>query len=260
MTEEKIKKNVIDEKKLVTIMKRFLGTKESDPEVTKYFHVENGLHFSATTLGSAVSILFKNRFDGKTVKGTGENFFRKPLANNKYEDVEFIPEMEKVAVGKKKVKQPTGKSLEYPDVAAMFDKYDVSKFYEVTIQTDDLDQFIAVHEGMEKVSKIGGMYNTAKIMVSNERLRFGLHDSPVKFDWSYEINQEEPFVLEDYHYDFSLMAAILKSLKDLKPDEVKMYVKDVNNPIIFKGFAREYDYNFAINRKLVKKEETNGGD
>ena len=251
-TEEKIKKHMIDEKKLLTIMKRFLSTKESDPEVTKYFHVENGLHFSATTLGSAVSILFENRFDGKTLKGTGHNFYRKPLPNNKYEDVESIPEIETVAVGKKKVKRQTGKFLEYPDVAAMFAKHDLNEFYEVTIQADDLDQFIAVHEGMEKVSKIGGMYNTAKITISNERLSFGLHDSPVKFDWSYEINQEEPFILENYHYDFSLMTAILKSLKDLKPDEVKMYVKDINNPIIFRGAAVEYNYNFAINRKLVK--------
>lgn len=249
---ERITVGLLDEKKIKTIMKRFLGTKESDPDVTKYYKIENGINYMATTIGSAVQIYFKNKHDGRLIKGTGETFFRKPLANDKNEDVQAIPEMETITEGKKKIKRPTGNAIDFPDVSGMFQAFDMSQFYEINIKVEDIDDFIAVHEGMEKMSKLGGLYNTAEIMVTNERLRFHLHDSPVEFKWSYEIMQDDKFVLMSYHYDFSLMNSILKSLKDLKLDAIKMYVKDKGNPILFIGETSEYKFNFAINRKLVK--------
>lgn len=250
---EKIKSNVIDEKKLVTIMKRFLGTKEGDPDITKYYRIENGVNFMATTLGSAVQIYFNNRHEGTFTAGTGQDFFRKPLPKEQYEDVELIPEIVTIPDGKKKIKQATGRTLEYPDISGMFKKFNLNEFYKIEMPAEDTDQFIAVHEAMEKAAKIGGAYNTAELLVSSQRLHFKLYDSPVTFEWGYNHDQENDvdFFLKDYHYDFSLMTSIFKSIKDLKVDKIEMYVKDKDHPILFVGKSLEYDYYFAIARKLV---------
>jgi hypothetical protein len=251
---EKIKADLLDEKKLKTILKRFLGSKAADPEITKYYRIENGIHYMATTLGSAVSIYFKNKHDGTFTSGTGQSFFRKPLPNDKFEDVQAIAELEEIAEGKKKIKVPTGNYHEYPDISGMFNSYNLNEFFEVTIPLEDADQFIAVHEAMEKASNVGGNYNTAEIVVmSAERILITLYDSPVKFDWNYSFGEsDKSFLLRNYHYDFSLMVSIFKSLKDLKPDRIKMYVKDNQTPILFVGETVEYNFNFAIQRKLVR--------
>lgn len=250
---EKIKADLLDEKKLRTILKRFLGSKAADPEITKFYRIENGINYMATTLGSAVQIYFKNKYDGTYTKGTGENFFRKPLPNDKHEDVKFIAEYEEITEGKKKIKKPTGATLDYPDIAGMFKSYNLDEFYEIFIPTDDLDKFIAVHESMEKAAKVAGDYNTTALNISTDRLYFRLHDSEVRFDWSYHLHDvDDNFFIKDYNYDFSLMIAILKSLKDLKPDQVKMYAKDKNSPLLFVGQTVEYNFNFAIQRKLVR--------
>jgi len=251
---EKVKSDLIDEKKLTTIMKRFLGTKESDPDETKYYRVEDGINFMATTYGSAVQICFQNKHAGSFTKGTGKNFFRKPLPKDKYEDVDFIPEMETITDGKKKIKKPTGRIHEYPDIASMFNQYNLAEFGKVEIPVDDIDQFIAVHEAMEKAAKVGGMYNTAQLGIDRQRLTITLYDSPLNFTWEYWITDEvvSYFTLECYHYDYSLMKDIFKSLKDLKVDAINMYVKDINNPILFVGSTMEYNFQFAIARKLTR--------
>lgn len=248
---EKVKHDIIDEKKLTTIMKRFLGTKEGDPEVTKFFKVENGINFMATTFGSAVQIYFKNKFEGSFVKGTGKTFFRKPMPNSKFEDTDFIAEMETITEGKKKIKKPTGRFLEYPDVSGMFKNHNLDEYYCIDIPAERADDFIAVHESMEKAAKVGGMYNTAELFASNERLLFKLYDSVVRFEWNFIIDNEDEFVVKEYHYDFSLMVAIFKSLKDMKVSKIHMYIKDKNHPILFVGQTTDYSFNFAVNRKLV---------
>lgn len=257
---EKIKADLIDEKTLTAIMKRFLGTKAADPDVTKYYRIEDGVNFMATTFGSAVQILFSNKHIGTFTKGTGKNFFRKPLTKGEYEDVEFIPEMETVKEGKKSIKKPTGRILEYPDVSAMFNKFDLNQFLEIEIPFDDLDDFIAVHEAMENAAKIGGTYNTAELSLTHNEMKISLYDSPLEFNWSYFINKtlHMDYSFEPYHYDFALMTSIIKSIKDLKVSEVRMYIKDTDHPILFVGSTVEYNYNFAINRKLVLVNSDNG--
>lgn len=250
---EKVKQNLIDEKVLTKVMKRFLGTKAADPDVTKYYRVENGLHYMATNIGSAIYLLFENKFDGSFTKGTGANFFRKPMPNDKFEDVDFIPEMRAIKDGNKTIRKPTGRIHEYPDIKGMFAKHDLSTFQKIEFPADDLDQFIAIHEAMEKAAKVGGSYNTAVMNVSKTGIGIALHDSPLAFSWKYEQEQPEEFdfYMTGYHYDFSFMTSIMKSLKDMKPDAVHMYVKDLDHPIIFSGRTTEYNFNFALNRKLV---------
>jgi hypothetical protein len=251
---EKIKADLLDEKKLKTILKRFLGSKAADPEITKYYRVENGIHYMATTLGSAVSIYFKNKHDGTYTSGTGQSFFRKPLPNDKFEDVQAIAELEEITEGKKKIKVPTGNYYEYPDIAGMFNSFDLKEFEEIEIPIEDADQFIAVHEAMEKAAKVGGNYNTAVMHVSGTLISVSLYDSKLTFSWAYDYEQngDIDFAIYNYHYDFSLMVSIFKSLKDLKPDRIKMYVKDINSPILFIGETIEYNFNFAIQRKMVR--------
>lgn len=249
---EKVKSNLIDESKLTTIMKRFLGSKKSDPEITKWYKVENGINFMATNLGSAFKIYFKNKFEGSFTKGTGEYFFIKPGTKGNFERTDAIPEIETVKDGKKNVERPTGKYLDYPDVSGMFKKYDFESFYKIEMPIGDIDDFISVHESMTSASKIGGPYNTACMNVVNNNLSIELYDSPLKFRWDYKLEEKDYFYIANYYYDFGLMLAILKSLKDLKPERIEMYIKDISQPIFFVGTTTEYHFNFAINRKLVR--------
>jgi hypothetical protein len=254
--EEKVQANVIDEKKLVAIMKRFLGTKAGDPDITKYYRIENGINFMATTLGSAVQIYFNNKHEGTFTAGTGKTFFRKPLPKEQHEDVQLIPEMVMIPDGKKQVKKPTGRYLEYPDVSGMFNKFNMCEFQKIEIPVADVDQFIAIHEAMEKAAKVGGMYNTAQMDLTRNNMTISLYDSPLEFKWKYWLLEtiDSYFTFEWYHYDFSLMTSIFKSLKDMKVDKIGMYIKDIDHPILFIGDSLEYNYNFAIARKLVGSE------
>lgn len=250
--EEAVKSDLIDEKTLTSIMKRFLGSKKSDPDVTKWYRVENGINFMATTFGTACHILFKNKFEGSFTKGTGENYFIKPGTNGKFERVEAIPEIETIKDGKKNIERPTGNYLEYPDVVGMFQKHNLDEYYKIEMSIEIIDEYIAVHEAMSKASKIGGEYNTANLKIVNNKLSIELYDSPLNFVWGYELDQKDYFYIANYYYDFDLMISILKSLKDLKPEKIEMYLKDISQPIFFIGKTTEYTYNFAINRKLVR--------
>ncbi|OIS74629.1 hypothetical protein [Bacillus licheniformis] len=249
---EEVKYDIIDFKKLTTVMKRFLGSKKSDPEVTKWYKVVDGLHFMATTLGSAVYILFKNKYAGTFNKATGKDFFVKPLSNGKQEEVEAIPELEIVTEGKKKIERPTGRTLEYPDVVGLFNSFNLNDFHKVEIDVDDTDDFISVHEAMSKASKVGGPHNTAKMKIESNELLLKLHDSPIDFEFKYKIKSDNRFCFGDYHYDFDLMTAIFKSLKDLKPYKIEMYVRDIDHPVLFVGESTDYNFNFAIQRILVR--------
>ncbi|QJT70433.1 hypothetical protein [Microcystis phage MaeS] len=250
---EKIKADLLDEKTIRTIMKRFLGSKVADPEVTKYFKIINGLHYAATNLGSAVLLYFKNKHDGTFNKGTGRTFYRKPLPKDVNEDYDLIPEYETILEGKKKIQRATGGTLEYPDVEGMFAKYNIKDFQEIVISADDLLDFIAVHEAMVAASKIGGAYNTAEFNLYVTNFTIEMYDSPLNFIWGCDIAEDIPVenLVQGYRYDFSLMVDVLKSLKDLKLETVSMYVKK-ENPILFVGETIEYKFQFALQRKLTK--------
>lgn len=248
-SDDSVKAPLLDEKKLTTVMKKFLGTNKSDPEITKYFRIEDGLHFMATSIGSAVWIHFENKFAGSFNKKSGNSFFRKILPKGVFIDVDGIPEMESVKEGKKTVERPTGRILEYPDIPGMFAKYNLDEFNKLTVPNEDIEVFVGIHKAMSNVSKIGGLYNTANIRIENKKLTLSLHDSPVKFEWSYDIESDFHF---EYRYDFDLMSSIFESLKDMKVEEVDVYVKNEDSPIIFCGKTLEYQFKFAINRKLTQ--------
>ena len=127
---EKVKVNLIDMKKLITIMKRFCGSKATDEEITKWFYCKDGLHYMATNLGSSVDILFTNNFAG-TYNPLGESYFTKPVKDA--EKVDAIPLMVEVKDGKKKKLMDTGRKLDFPDVNGIFDKFNylVYSFFKV---------------------------------------------------------------------------------------------------------------------------------
>jgi len=245
----------IDKKKLITVMKRFLGSKKSDPEVTKWFKVEGGVHYLATNLGSAVQILLHNRYAGSYTENE-KPVYIKPLSNENREVSDFIPEIETVSEGKKKKERKTGKALEFPDVRGMFRSYDLSMFYKIPLDMDAIADLIAVHEAMKAASKVGGDYNTAELNIYSgdnyNRLKISLYDSPLSMSYWREFDSEQSFNFGAYHYDYELMIAVLKSLKDLESNYVNFYVRNIDDRLFFVGKANHYDLNFAIQRKLVR--------
>jgi hypothetical protein len=247
---EKVISEIIDEKLVVSVMKKFICTKAADPEELKWFKVEDGVDYFATTLGSAAGVFFKNKYDPRS---EGVKYI-KPLAKDQKEEATAIPEVISEKVGNKKVVKKTGNTVEYPDVRSMFDKYNLDEFTEIDIPVDDLKDFISIHEAMNKVSKIGGMYNTAEIVLaSSQRMLLSLYDSPLRLEWNYDFHEELPegFLIRGYHYDYDLMTSVFKSLNDLKVDSIKMYMKDRDSPLFFVGKTVSYLFKFAVNKKLT---------
>lgn len=243
---------LIDKKKLTTIMKRFLNSKKSDPEITKWYRVERGVDFMATTLGSAVQLLFHNKYAGRLSKNADKNYYVKPLPKGEQEESDYIPEMETIKDGKKNITRPTGEKLDYPDVSGFFKNLNLNDYQKLEYDIKEIDNFISIHEAMSKASKVGGDYNTAEIEVIQGHLTFTLYDSPLNFECTFKSENEEEVHLDPYTYDFDLMISILKSLKDLSPDKIEMYVKDTESPIVFVGTTVDYHFYFAVHKKLVR--------
>lgn len=244
---EKVKVNLIDEKKLKAIMKRFCGSKATDEEVTKWYCCKDGLHYMATTLGSSVEIYFKNKFAG-TYNPLGETYYTKPTKDA--EIVKAIEQYVEVKDGKKKKLMKTGHVLEFPDVHGIFDKFNLDEFGKVVFDAEEFDEIIQVHETMESMEKMSGRSFTSVLRIKDNKLFFTVYDTPFKF--MYEKQKETNAEINTYFYNPTYVINIFKSLKDLGVDKVEMLIKP-NQPILFQASSLEYLYKFALNRKVVAK-------
>ena len=245
---EKVKVNLIDMKKLITIMKRFCGSKATDEEVTKWFYCKDGLHYMATNLGSSVDILFTNNFAG-TYNPLGESYFTKPVKDA--EKVDAIPLMVEVKDGKKKKVMDTGRKIEFPDVNGIFDKFNLEEFAKVVVAKEEFDEMISLHETMESMEKVSGSSFTSVLRVKSNKMSFTVYDTPYKFLYEKEVKIDGNCSINVYFYNPSYLTNIFKSLKDLDVESVTIYLKE-NEPILFMSKSTEYTYKFAMNRKLVK--------
>lgn len=223
MTERKNPHKGIDEKVLATVMKKFLSTKKSDPENLKFYQVVDGVDYFATSMGSAVGIMFTNKYDFRD----GTVSYVKPLPKDKKELADDVPG--------------------FADVKGLFEQ-ELNGYEEIVIT--DIDKWIAIHETMVKTKPLSGMYGTAKMTIRDNKIIINLHDNEAKLYWKHPI--ESDYVMKPYFYDFELMLAIWKSIKDLKLDSVKLMVKNNESPLHFVASSVEYNFRFALNRKLVK--------
>lgn len=245
---EKVKVNLIDMKKLITIMKRFCGSKATDEEITKWFYCKDGLHYMATNLGSSVDILFTNNFAG-TYNPLGESYFTKPVKDA--EKVDAIPLMVEVKDGKKKKLMDTGRKLDFPDVNGIFDKFNLDEFAKVVLTKEEFDEMISLHETMESMEKVSGDSFTSVLRIKNNKMLFTVYDTPYKFLYEKEVDINGLCSIRSYFYNPSYFVNIFKSLKDLDVKNVTIYLKE-NKPILFMSRSTEYTYKFAMNRKLVR--------
>lgn len=213
----------IDEKVLATVMKKFLSSKKSDPDNLKFYQIVDGVDYFATTMGSAVGIMFTNKYDYRD----GSVQFIKPLPKDKKEVADNIDN--------------------FPDVKGLFEK-ELEGYEAIVIA--DIDKWIAIHETMLRTKPLNGMYGTAKMTIRDNKIILNLHDNEVKFYWKYPILSD--FRMEPYFYDFELMLNIWKSIKDLKLESIKFMVKDNESPLHFIGSSVEYNFHFALNKRLVK--------
>ena len=246
---EKVKVNLIDMKKLTTIMKRFCGSKATDEEVTKYYYCKDGLHYMATNLGSSVDILFTNNFAG-TYNPLGESYFTKPVKDA--EKISAIPLMVEVKDGKKKKLMDTGRKLDFPDVNGIFDEFNLEEFTKVVLDKEEFDEMISVNETMESMEKVSGDSFTSILRLKENKLSFTVYDTPYKFLFEKEVEMNGTGSVDVYFYNPSYLVNIFKSLKDLDVKDVTIYFKE-NEPILFMSRSVEYTYKFAMNRKLVRK-------
>ena len=244
---EKVKVNLIDEKKVKTIMKRFCGSKATDPEITRWYMVKDGLHYMATTLGSSVEIYFKNKFAG-TYNPLGKTYFTKPTKDA--EIVDAIEQYVEVKDGKKKKLMKTGHKLEFPDVHGIFDKLNLEEFNKVVFSSEEFDEMIQIHETMLSMEKLSGRSFTTVLRIKNNKLMFTVYDSPFKF--MYEKIKETKAEVNTYFYNPTYMINIFKSLKDLGVEQVEMLIHP-DQPILFQSSNLEYIFKFAMNRKVVAK-------
>lgn len=250
---EEVKVNLIDMNKLITIMKRFCGSKANDEEVTKWFKCEDGLHYMATNLGSSVDILFTNNFAG-TYNPLGETYFTKPVKGS--EKVDAIPLLVEVKDGKKKKMMDTGRKLEYPDVNGIFDRYNLDEFAKVVIGKDEFVEIITLHEVIEKMEKLSGDSFTSVLRMKDNKLSFTVYDAPLKFLYEKEVEIHGSGSVNLYFYNPSYFVNIFKSLKDLDVENVSIYMHD-DKPILFLSKGSEYTYKFAMNKKLVRSKKKN---
>lgn len=246
-------RDYFNEKKLNTIMKRFLNTKKTDPEETKFYYVENGVNFYATSLGASVEIAFTNKFENSYNKGTGENFFVQPAKEPVVKD--YLEEMVEVGKGKKKEWLPTGHKIQYPDVKGLFKRFNPKLFKRILIEPNMIDELVTLHETITTINKLGGMYKGAKLYAIGNKLVFGVDDVAKLNKFEYTIDFvgdrfEQPSAV--FHYNPDFMIAVLKTIKDLKTNKTIMYLNDTD-PILFYGKDVEYIYKMAFSRKLVKE-------
>ncbi|AGY48705.1 hypothetical protein Staley_22 [Bacillus phage Staley] len=231
------KKTGIDQSKLITVMKKFIGTRQSDPEHTKYFKIENNVDYLAVDLnnngGLAAHIYLKNRELWK--KETGEVKFAIPTSKDKVEFKASIPE--------------------YPDVKSVFHPDFLRGYNGYKIGDEDVDKFIKVHESMEKIGKMSGKDFVTVLNTGTNFLLFTIAHSDVEFMWKYETEMTEGHDTYGYPYDPSIMVNAFKALKDLKAEGIKMFLKDNKSPIFFTAMDNDYEMNIAVQRKLMRDGE-----
>lgn len=244
---EKVTKELISQSKLNTVLKRFLGSKATDEEVTKWYKCENGLHYMATNLGSSVDLLFTNNFAG-TYNPLGETYYSKPSKDA--EKVDGIDQYVEVKDGKKKKLMKTGHKLEYPDVKGLFDKYNLDDFGKITLTKDEFNEIISLHETMESMLKAYSNNSASVIKVNDGKISFTVYNTPYKF--LFEKKVETNASVKYYFYNPTFMVNIFKSLKDLDVDTVDLYINNVD-PILFVSKSNEYTFKFAMHRLIVRK-------
>ena len=199
----------ITKAKLDTIMKRFLGSKVSDPEISKWYMVKDGLHFMATSLGCAVDLHFHNKYAGKFVPITNETHFVKPAKGKEKEEVsDVIWELVDIKDGKKKERLKTGDTLEFPDVEGLFRRYEAATFDSFSLDLGSVDDLITIHEAIEKLAKLSDKGFCCALSIEEGILNFRTHDCPV--DLSYNYDTKVDINLKDFYYNPTYMIAILK--------------------------------------------------
>jgi hypothetical protein len=228
------KKTGIDQTKLISVMKKFIGTRKTDPEYTKCFKIENNVDYLAADLinngGLAAHIYLKNRELWK--KETGEVKFAFPKEKDKMDIVQSVPE--------------------YPDVKSIFGPNFLEGYVGHKIKDDDVDKFIKIHEAMEKIAKMSSKDFVTVLNASNGRMLFTVAHSDVELSWIYNAEVEGSNNTFGYPYDPSIMVNAFKALKDLKAENIKMHLKDNNSPIFFTAIDNDYEMNIAVQRKLMR--------
>ncbi|AKC02649.1 hypothetical protein CPT_Stills21 [Bacillus phage Stills] len=234
------KKQGLDKKKLLAAMKRFIGTTQNDPEFTKYFKVENGIHYSATDMkknNAIAAYIFLENIE-LWEKGTGVDYFAKPETGENIKTVSSIPG--------------------FPEVRGLFREGFLNGYNEVILNLDDLDDFIKLHEAMEKISKLSGKDFAAGFHVMDSEVCFWNVHSAVDFSYKYKTDvtfNADPKV-HHFFYDPLVMVNIFKALKDLKTlTTLKMHIKDNKSPVFFTGNDHDYKVYMAIQRKIVRDGE-----
>ena len=247
--DEQIKAELIPDKILATIFKRFLETKKDADERCKWVKVDKGINFLCTNLGSSVDIQFKNKFEG-SYQPTSDTYY---LQYDKSKRVESdqIYEYVEVKEGKTKKLMKTGHLIEFPPVAELFSKYNPSNFKRILLTMDDIEQLIAYHEVVEKAGKSGGQYFACKLGIEDNMLEFSLNDCPFHVDYIHNYTGDS-FLYSYYYYNPTNMLNILKSLKDLKIDKVMMYFNG-EDPTLFYSQNVDYCFRFAMHKVLVKE-------
>ena len=246
--DEKVTKELISQTKLKTIMKRFLESKANAEEICKWYQVKDGLHYMATNKGSSVDILFKNNFAG-TYNPIGDTVYRKPDKDNT--EVSEVHQYVEIKDGKKKKLMDTGHIIKFPNVHELFNRFDSKNFNQIVISNDEFDELISLHETISSMEKVSGDSFTSVMKIANGKMLFTVWDSPYKFQYSRTINNKEANV-KYYFYDPNLFVNIIKSFKDLSVDKLTMFINE-RDPILFYSHSTEYDYRFAMHRKIIRK-------
>ena len=247
--DEEVKVELIPDKTLATIFKRFLETKKDANPVCKWVKVDKGINFLCTNLGSSIDIQFKNKFEG-TYQPTSDTYYIQYDKSKKIES-DHIYETVEVKEGKTKKVMKTGHHIEFPDVAGLFNRYNPSNYKRILLTQEDIVDLIAYHEVVEKASKNGGQYFASRLEFDTDAIRFSVNDC--KFDVKYShIYTGDKFSSGYYYYDPSNMLNILKSLKDLKVEKTMMYFNG-EDPTLFYSQNVDYIFKFAFHKKLVKE-------
>ena len=237
-TVKRKKKVGLNKKKLISVMKKFIATTDKAPEFSKYFKIENGIHYSATDMNAnapIASYIFLKNIE-LWEKGTGVDLFAKPVDTEEITTVQSIPG--------------------YPEVRGLFKEGFLDGYNEVIIDFKDIDKFIKLHEGMEKISKLSGKDFAAGLHFMDSELCFWVCHSVVDLGYKYpcDINFEADPKVHHFFYDPVVMLNILKSIKEFKDLETfSMHIKDHKSPIFFTGKDSDYEVYMAIQRKIVRE-------
>lgn len=214
----------IDEEVIDSLMKQFLSGKKSDPDILKFYMEKDGVDYFCTTIGSALGVIFKNKYDARD----GTKKFIQPLPKNKREVVDEIEG--------------------YPDVETVFD-INFSDHHK--IPSLDIEKMIRIHEAISKTKDYGGIYHSARMVIEPHEISISNYDNQIEIAYR-ETSTEELHRLEDFNYNFDWMVAIWKTFKKLKVEDVHLYYTTRNDPIYLVAEDVDYKYIFAIKRILVR--------